>query len=125
MIFTWHRTLIALQARIPPETQAKLIEYFLETESGEMQYETARMRPLLTDHFFDFLSQEISESLKAISDCLDIMTVPSTVVILDNDPKEHQSYKIIKDATFSACLASDFIGNKPIKALPQSEKTSF
>ena len=55
-------TLIGVQARLRPDTPEKLIEYFLETESGEMQFETARMRPLLTDHFFDTLSNEISKS---------------------------------------------------------------
>jgi len=50
-----------LQARPVPSTHAELIEYFLSTEGGEMQFETARMRPMVTDEFFDFLSKQISE----------------------------------------------------------------
>lgn len=49
------------QVRGVPQTQAQLIDYFLETESGEMQYEAARMRPLLTEDWFKFLANEISE----------------------------------------------------------------
>ena len=56
---------IAEQARPVPSTQAALIDYFLETESGEMQYETARMRPLLSDDWFSFLAKSISESSNA------------------------------------------------------------
>jgi len=47
-------------ARPVPSTHAELIEYFLSTEGGEMQFETARMRPMVTDEFFDFLSKQIS-----------------------------------------------------------------
>ena len=50
------------QARSVPRTQSELVDYFLETESGEMQYEMARMRPLLSDDFFSFLAKQISES---------------------------------------------------------------
>ena len=48
------------QARHLPETHAQIVEYFLETESGEMQFEAARLRPLLTDDFLSYLSSEIS-----------------------------------------------------------------
>jgi hypothetical protein len=47
-------------ARPVPSSHAELIEYFLSTEGGEMQFETARMRPMITDEFFDFLSKQIS-----------------------------------------------------------------
>lgn len=47
-----------------PSTQAELIDYFLETESGEMQYEAARMRPLITDDWFSFLAKTISKFLE-------------------------------------------------------------
>ena len=51
---------IGVQARHLPGTHAQIVEYFLETESGEMQFEAARLRPLLTDDFLSYLSSEIS-----------------------------------------------------------------
>ena len=56
-------TFLLAQARVQPESHAKLVEYFLETESGEMQYEAARMRPKLTEEFFAFLAEQISKLL--------------------------------------------------------------
>lgn len=50
-----------MQARKTPETHADLVEYFLATEGGEMQYEVARRRPLITPEFFSFLAAEIGE----------------------------------------------------------------
>ncbi|DBA65714.1 hypothetical protein WJX79_007452 [Trebouxia sp. C0005] len=49
------------QARKQPTTQAQVIEYLLSTETGEMQYETARCRPQLDDSFFAYLDSQIAE----------------------------------------------------------------
>ena len=53
---------VLLQARKQPTTQAQVIEYLLSTETGEMQYETARCRPQLDDSFFAYLDSQIGES---------------------------------------------------------------
>ncbi len=53
---------LLLQARKQPTTQAQVIEYLLSTETGEMQYETARCRPQLDDSFFAYLDSQIGES---------------------------------------------------------------
>ena len=52
-----------VQARPVPSSHAELVEYFLSTEAGEMQFETARMRPQITDEFYDYLSKQISAIL--------------------------------------------------------------
>ena len=54
--------ILLLQAREQPTTQAQVIEYLLSTETGEMQYETARCRPQLNDSFFAYLDSQIGES---------------------------------------------------------------
>lgn len=36
-----------------------MIEYLLSTTSEEMEYETVRCRPLITEDFFTFLGQQI------------------------------------------------------------------
>jgi hypothetical protein len=47
------------QARQQPTSHGELVEYLLTTEQPEMEYETARCRPLLTPEFMAFLQQEI------------------------------------------------------------------
>ena len=47
------------QARKPPTSHGELVEYLLTTEQPEMEYETARCRPLLTSEFMAFLQKEI------------------------------------------------------------------
>ena len=47
------------QARVAPTTHAQLVEYLLGTVSEEMEYETVRCRPLITQDFFAFLGQQI------------------------------------------------------------------
>ena len=47
------------QARKQPSSQAEVIEYLLSTETGEMQYETARCRPQLDAAFFTYLDRQV------------------------------------------------------------------
>ncbi|BDA41411.1 hypothetical protein COCOBI_02-1910 [Coccomyxa sp. Obi] len=49
------------EARKLPQTHAETVEFFLETESEEMEFEVARCRPMLTEDFFGYLQQQISE----------------------------------------------------------------
>lgn len=51
---------VGMQARKLPQTHAETVEFFLETESEEMEFETARCRPMLTEDFFGYLQQQIS-----------------------------------------------------------------
>ncbi|CAK0783772.1 hypothetical protein CVIRNUC_006972 [Coccomyxa viridis] len=46
-------------ARNQPQSHAELVEYLLCTEQVEMEYETARCRPLMTQDFFGFLQEDI------------------------------------------------------------------
>lgn len=39
-----------------------MVEYLLSTETGEMQYETARCRPQLDEPFFAYLDSQVGES---------------------------------------------------------------
>lgn len=47
------------QARPQPTTHAELLEYLLDTEGGEMNFEVARTRPMLTDDLFAYLKETI------------------------------------------------------------------
>ncbi|KAL9246800.1 hypothetical protein vseg_020292 [Gypsophila vaccaria] len=47
------------QSRVIPDTSAKLIEYFLDTEAQELEYEISRLRPRLDDEFFRDLKSEL------------------------------------------------------------------
>ena len=50
-----------MQARTLPTTHAEVVNFFLETEGGEMEFEAARCRPMLTEDFFAYLKQQIGE----------------------------------------------------------------
>jgi hypothetical protein len=45
-------------ARLPPDDPYDLIEYFLDTDAEDMEYEVARCRPLLTADFFATLTKQ-------------------------------------------------------------------
>jgi hypothetical protein len=47
------------EARTPPADAKGLVEYFMETEAEELEYEVARTRPSLTPDFFKELDAEI------------------------------------------------------------------
>jgi hypothetical protein len=42
-----------------PEATEALVEFFLDTEAPEMDYEIARCRPRLTPEFFSYLDKQI------------------------------------------------------------------
>jgi hypothetical protein len=46
-------------ARVPPADARGLVEYFLVTETEELEYEVARTRPALTEDFFKELDAEV------------------------------------------------------------------
>ena len=54
-----------MQARKLPTTHAEAVDFFLETEGGEMEFEAARCRPMLTEDFFAYLKQQIGERSQA------------------------------------------------------------
>ena len=49
-------------ARDPPTAARALVEYFLETETEELEYEVARTRPSLTDDFFREVDAEVGSA---------------------------------------------------------------
>ncbi|KAI3813025.1 hypothetical protein L1987_17738 [Smallanthus sonchifolius] len=49
------------ESRRVPDTQEQLVEYFLDTEAQELEFEIARMRPKLTDDFFAHLKFELGQ----------------------------------------------------------------
>ncbi|CAH1415635.1 uncharacterized protein LOC111877662 [Lactuca sativa] len=55
------------ESRGVPDTPAKLIEYFLDTEAQELDFEIARMRPRLNDEFFSYLKLELGQLRFAVS----------------------------------------------------------
>ena len=59
-----------VQARAQPKTHAQTVEYFLNTEAGEMEYETAKCRPLLDEAFFKHLDAEIGGYLNSARACM-------------------------------------------------------
>lgn len=65
LVFDWFTDFFGVsgfcQARVVPDTAAELIEYFLDTEAQEIEYEIARLRGRLVNlsvahHVFDELS---------------------------------------------------------------------
>lgn len=46
-------------ARTPPEDPYDLIEYFLDTDAEDMEYEVARCRPLMSENFFAVLNKQV------------------------------------------------------------------
>lgn len=49
------------QSRVIPDSDEELIEYFLDTEAQEIEYEIARLRPRLNDDFFRQLQSELGQ----------------------------------------------------------------
>ncbi|XP_024019630.1 uncharacterized protein LOC21401953 [Morus notabilis] len=60
------------QSRIPPDTPAELIEYFLDTEAQEMEFEIARLRRRLDQEFFSHLQVELGQLRFAVSKTEDV-----------------------------------------------------
>jgi hypothetical protein len=56
-----------LQNRPVPESHADLVEFFLSTESQEINFEIARYRPRLQDDFFSHLKSEIGSLRFAVN----------------------------------------------------------
>ncbi|GMH09503.1 hypothetical protein Nepgr_011344 [Nepenthes gracilis] len=54
-------------SRVVPDTVAELIEYFLDTEAQEIEFEIARLRPRLSEEFFSQLRLEIGQLRFAMS----------------------------------------------------------
>ncbi|OMO80893.1 hypothetical protein COLO4_23895, partial [Corchorus olitorius] len=55
------------ESREIPDTPAELIEYFLDTEAQEIEFEIARMRQRLDEEFFSHLKFEIGQIRFAVS----------------------------------------------------------
>ncbi|XP_057521001.1 uncharacterized protein LOC130801223 [Amaranthus tricolor] len=49
------------QSRVIPDTDTELIEYFLDTEAQEIEFEIARLRPRLNEGFFKQLQSELGQ----------------------------------------------------------------
>ncbi|KAJ4953556.1 hypothetical protein NE237_030388 [Protea cynaroides] len=61
------RRRILRQSRELPETPAEMIEYFLDTEAQELEFEIARLRPRLNQEFFSHLQIELGQLKFAVS----------------------------------------------------------
>ncbi|CAK7355788.1 unnamed protein product [Dovyalis caffra] len=55
------------QSRVIPDTPEKLIDYFLDTEAQEVEFEIARLRPRLNQKFFSQLQFELGQLRFAVS----------------------------------------------------------
>ncbi|XP_010533757.1 PREDICTED: uncharacterized protein LOC104809449 [Tarenaya hassleriana] len=55
------------KSRVIPDTAAELIEYFLDTEAQEIEFEIARLRQRLNDEFFSQIRLEIGQLRFAVS----------------------------------------------------------
>jgi hypothetical protein len=56
-----------VQARVVPDTDAGLVEYFLDTDAREIEFEIGRLRPRLSKAFFDYIQREIAEIKFAVT----------------------------------------------------------
>ncbi|KAK7309031.1 hypothetical protein RJT34_05453 [Clitoria ternatea] len=55
------------QSREVPDTPQDLVEYFLDTEAQEIEFEIARMRPRLNEEFFSHLKFELGQLRFAVN----------------------------------------------------------
>lgn len=55
------------QSRVLPDTPQELIEYLLDTEAQEIEFEIARMRPRLNQEFFSQLKLELGQLRFAVN----------------------------------------------------------
>lgn len=55
------------EARVQPETNEGLVEYLLDTEARDIEFEIARLRPRLTKDFFESIQIEIAKQRFAVS----------------------------------------------------------
>ncbi|GKU95482.1 hypothetical protein SLEP1_g8839 [Rubroshorea leprosula] len=55
------------QSRVIPDTPEELVEYFLNTEAQEIEFEIARLRPRLDQELFSHLQFEIGQIRFAVS----------------------------------------------------------
>ncbi|KAB1217061.1 hypothetical protein CJ030_MR4G021260 [Morella rubra] len=60
------------QSRVIPDTPAELIEYFLDTEAQDIEYEIARLRRRLNPEFFSHLQFELGQLRFAVSKSQDM-----------------------------------------------------
>uniref|UniRef100_A0A5B7BWM4 Uncharacterized protein n=1 Tax=Davidia involucrata TaxID=16924 RepID=A0A5B7BWM4_DAVIN len=60
------------QSRIAPDTPAELIEFLLDTEAQEIEFEIARLRHRLNQEFFSHLQSELGKLRFAVSKTQDM-----------------------------------------------------
>ncbi|KAL2472456.1 hypothetical protein Adt_40592 [Abeliophyllum distichum] len=61
------RRQVLRQSRVIPDTAVELVEYFLDTEAQEIEFEIARLRPRLNEEFFSHLQGELGKLRFAVS----------------------------------------------------------
>ncbi|ERN01183.1 uncharacterized protein LOC18429264 isoform X1 [Amborella trichopoda] len=62
----------ARQGRVVPDTVEGLVEYFLDTEARELEFEIARLRPRLNEEFFKHLQFELGQLRFAVTKTKDM-----------------------------------------------------
>ncbi|KAK4435078.1 hypothetical protein Salat_0671100 [Sesamum alatum] len=60
------------ESRVIPDTIEELVEYFLDTEAQELEFEIARLRPRLNEEFFSHLKLELGKLRFAVSKTQDM-----------------------------------------------------
>ncbi|KAL0395345.1 UNVERIFIED_CONTAM: hypothetical protein Slati_4500700 [Sesamum latifolium] len=60
------------ESRVIPDTIEELVEYFLDTEAQEIEFEIARLRPRLNEEFFSHLKLELGKLRFAVSKTQDM-----------------------------------------------------
>ncbi|PIN25384.1 hypothetical protein CDL12_01874 [Handroanthus impetiginosus] len=60
------------ESRVIPDTSEELVEYLLDTEAQEIEFEIARLRPRLNEEFFAHLKVEIGKLRFAVSKTQDM-----------------------------------------------------
>ena len=120
-----------VQARNQPKSHAELVEYLLCTEQPEMEYETARCRPLMTQDFFGFLREEIGAHLLS-EHCIQLFAtqqrrspaVSCYALPIFPDMSEERAEPTIVDSPHmpAACKASTMNGSQALKCIETSNK---
>ncbi|XP_057811384.1 uncharacterized protein LOC131025595 isoform X2 [Salvia miltiorrhiza] len=66
------RTRRLRESRVIPDTVEELVEYFLDTEAQEIEFEISRLRPRLNEEFFSHLKLELGKLKFSVSKTQDV-----------------------------------------------------
>ncbi|CAA2995302.1 Hypothetical predicted protein [Olea europaea subsp. europaea] len=115
------------ESRVIPDTAAELVEYFLDTEAQEIEFEIARMRPRLNEEFFLHLKGELGKLRFAVSKTQEMEDRLIELEALQKALQEGTAYDKMQDELVNArknlmkILTSDNVKTTLLEMVEQNE----